>query len=1738
MDAAMKAFASRPEPGKHDVNGLLQRLKREVFHLTPPAPGKPLPALAMRSEFQRCVRENPFVVVKGETGSGKSTQLPQYLADMPELSTLPIVCTQPRKVAAVSLATRVAFEFGAGGKGWTAEVGHLVGYKVGGQHKLTKHNRIQYVTEVTLLQELLDGRAGAMNWEAVGKQLSEKYSAVVVDEAHERSTNTDILLGLLRNAVQFGGARLKVVVTSATLDTKLFTAFFNCPLVEIPGRMFPVVVNYVPMINLDEAPNPSPQVVRCVLDILEDPDFTEGDILAFVTGQFEVETCVQLLQDQARRKGLADVDVMGLYGKQQPEDQAKVLQPATPGRRKVIFSTNVAETSVTIDGVRHVVDCGLCKENTYDQNRKMNLLETKAICRSSADQRKGRAGRTSSGFCHRLYAKDAYEQMQLSQCAEVLRSPLQLVMINLFQLGLEAICFPWIQEPDKDAMKQVATDLVFLDAVRVECGRHILTEFGKLCASLQMDPQLLRCVYEGARRGMASTACKLGGLLTVSTNVFWRGGSDDQKKDADDKKGRFVTKFGDVVAMLNVFKEWEEVGRTGGTRAGAADATPLEDGEMDGGLDAAALEKMEEHAAASKPEEEEEEEEGSNESAGISPTGNGPAQENEESNEVPAAAPSNAGPGLSYRQRAAKQRVWCRNNSINNKSLGIAESIRHDLQRALERANLWEDGNNNNCTDKDVQKMFLAGYFVNLANRHDNLQNFYAPYNSQMARLHSSSVVLYHDCPVTWVAYQQVMKTQHTFLQVITPIEHLDEWLHEVAKKFTDDQLGNLKQQQVDCKVITGIPKSAMRAMVGKGREAIQQLERDLMVSLSCEFENGILTVFGRQDKLQEAVAKLNTMADNFKAQLADEVHIETFAGKCRAVYGAGCVIQRFLLGDENLVAHFGNLPPQLTAEELADWIKEDTKNEVRVPKHRISLRTPARAAGVVSQLATVRLESPEEVTKVCALTDGTLFSHQVTILPAATEVKHGATTTAISGKVVLSWSTGKSKGKAHLSFGTHEWANSLIKRASKGFLLLKNSRDPNQGTSVYVKAKDSCKLWSPVLKAQVQIRYTLDNFQFSGDFQQWDPKSDKEVPSNARIAPCDIPFVVVVSGAGKGVPLPADWDEVDLEYAVARLLGRECIVQATLEREDMPEEGSRGFSDGADSSLLGQLAELRGIISGGALDDPDQPDLQTTVQLGKHRAGFILRYNSLAATTKCFAGVQERLRKRTQNGPKPVLYNEQSVRVHQEFTLSTSMHVALYDIFEHNFTVMVECWRRAGLRVTVKQPASRGPHARVSISIQAQDLPAVQHAEERVLQLVTGKLFEHDDSSVLFTRAGTLELQRVAQRLKGKAHIHWQAATRKIHVYGPDSGQHTALEALREAVKKLSNVKEESMPISGGIRAQRAVRRMLQKLRGEVKGIEAAHMQGSSLVVFGDSESRAEAAKRLREITVVASASAEALGPECPICLCEVEGRFVLQGCGHSACKDCLCDQLTGNPPFSCSTQGCNAMIVWSDIVALAKPTVLDLIKSSARKMIFAHNPFGYRRCSIANCEGVRQSPVTDQQFSCDTCGRTYCPTCTESTGKEQPANHMGTPCEDYQLKLGDRVKLLRREVEEALTPHRPCCGQPIVYGVWDGCAAVSCSKDCQGCGKNFCGACLDFCIVGDVHPHVRTCPENPEGGYFPKKQTYLVAHTKVIRQQLAHAMQQRRASKEEVRTILEEFCRAQLAELNLSVEAALTPP
>lgn len=558
------------------------RIMREIYRLK-----SALPALSKRNEFEKSLQRNQFsIVIIGATGSGKSTQLPQYALESLGM-TKRIICTQPRKVSAMSLAQRVASEWNANTANETQDqsnklVGQTVGYRVGSAAKSSSRTRIEYVTEGTLLTHLLDlfGKNKPQLSDEDGKEdiqqkskkrsMLENVGAIIVDEAHERSINCDVLLAFLKMEVAPQMPDLKIIITSATLDRDLFREYFyDCQIVDIPGRMFPVEIEYVPQAGFKLGVNPEANsYLNSMVDLAEKIHVTnsvkDGDILCFLTGQDEVEKAKERLQRKfsTSARKVSNCEVMCLYGKQPAEEQRLVFAKFD-SKRKIIFATDVAETGITIDGVRFVLDCGLCKESFYDSRRSMTVLQVDSICRSSAEQRKGRAGRTAPGVCYRLYSEEDLLAMSASPIPEVLSRPLELTLINLIVFGFsDPSTFQWMQPPAADAVQRTLLDLLLLGALEQQPGRancFTVTRLGKMIAELQIDPSIGRLVFNACTKGHGEVACKLAGVMSIGNAIFWRGGDASQKKSAADAKHKqFANAFGDAVTLYRIFEQWEQ----------------------------------------------------------------------------------------------------------------------------------------------------------------------------------------------------------------------------------------------------------------------------------------------------------------------------------------------------------------------------------------------------------------------------------------------------------------------------------------------------------------------------------------------------------------------------------------------------------------------------------------------------------------------------------------------------------------------------------------------------------------------------------------------------------------------------------------------------------------------------------------------------------------------------------------------------------------------------------------------------------------------------------------------------------------------------------------------------------------------------------------------------------------------------------------------------------------------------
>ncbi|SCU99557.1 LANO_0F02278g1_1 [Lachancea nothofagi CBS 11611] len=494
-----------------------------------------LPVYAQRDEFLRIYQENQIMVFVGETGSGKTTQIPQFVLfdEMPHLQNTQVACTQPRRVAAMSVAQRVAEEM-------DVKLGEEVGYSIRFENKTSNKTILKYMTDGMLLREAMEDH-----------DLS-RYSCIVLDEAHERTLATDILMGLLKQVV----ARrpdLKIIIMSATLDAEKFQKYFmDAPLLAVPGRTFPVELYYTPEFQRDYLDS----AIRTVLQIhaTEEP----GDILLFLTGEEEIEDAVRKISlegDQLmREQNCGPISVYPLYGSLPPHQQQRIFEPAPEpvnGRagRKVVVSTNIAETSLTIDGIVYVVDPGFSKQKVYNPRIRVESLLVSPISKASAQQRAGRAGRTRPGKCFRLYTEEAFKRELIEQSyPEILRSNLSSTVLELKKLGVDDLVhFDFMDPPAPETMMRALEELNYLACLDDDGN---LTPLGRLASNFPLDPMLAVMLIGSAEFHCSEEMLTIVAMLSVPS-VFMRPPKD--RKRADDAKTIFAHPDGDHITLLNVY---------------------------------------------------------------------------------------------------------------------------------------------------------------------------------------------------------------------------------------------------------------------------------------------------------------------------------------------------------------------------------------------------------------------------------------------------------------------------------------------------------------------------------------------------------------------------------------------------------------------------------------------------------------------------------------------------------------------------------------------------------------------------------------------------------------------------------------------------------------------------------------------------------------------------------------------------------------------------------------------------------------------------------------------------------------------------------------------------------------------------------------------------------------------------------------------------------------------------------
>ena len=493
-----------------------------------------LPVWHVKDAIVAAVKSSPVLIIVGETGSGKTTQIPQFLIDAGFASGKGVIaCTQPRRVAALTVAQRVAKER-------DVVLGQEVGYTVRFDDCTSKQTNLKYMTDGMLLREaLLD-------------PLLRRYSVILLDEAHERTIATDVLLGLLKAAREKRKGSFRIIIMSATLDVQGYQRFFpGAQAVYIKGRQHPVEVFYVnqPQESYLDA------LVTAVIQLHVDEK--EGDILGFLTGQEEIEVAQRLIVERAKVvcKDPLSLHVVPMYAALPPDKQLLAFEPVPKGHRKVVLSTNIAETSITIPGIRYVIDPGFVKSRSYNARLGADLLQVLPISKAQAWQRTGRAGREGAGKCYRLFTEEAFLALRDITEPEIQRANLASVVLQLKSMGIEdPLRFDFMDPPPKGSLVRALELLYALQALD-STGK--LTTLGRNLSKLPVDPMFARSIILSAEMGCMCEIVAIVAMISCDSTVFVT--PSQAKDEARRAHSRFFSPFGDHQTLLAVHSSWNSV---------------------------------------------------------------------------------------------------------------------------------------------------------------------------------------------------------------------------------------------------------------------------------------------------------------------------------------------------------------------------------------------------------------------------------------------------------------------------------------------------------------------------------------------------------------------------------------------------------------------------------------------------------------------------------------------------------------------------------------------------------------------------------------------------------------------------------------------------------------------------------------------------------------------------------------------------------------------------------------------------------------------------------------------------------------------------------------------------------------------------------------------------------------------------------------------------------------------------
>ena len=1299
-------------------------------------------------------------------------------------------------MAAISLSTRVASEWVGGQKGGLkSSVGLFVGYRVGASKKSSKNTRIEYVTEGTLLQTLLKCPANKDPFEGVG--------AIIVDEAHERSITCDILLGILKRDSPHRWPNLKVVVTSATIDLDLFSKYFyDCDVLKIPGRMFPVDVIYCPLPDggaggkSKDATRHVQGVVQMAWTVHTTTESNSGDILCFLTGQDEVEkACMQFSLLAKKNIGQIDkVTVLTLFGRQLPEEQSLVFQPATEGRRKIIFATDVAETSITIDGVRHIVDCGLTKESYYDTKKNITILEVRRISRSSADQRKGRAGRTSAGTCYRMYSEEEYQAMAISQTAQILSSPLDLTVLSLLAISIDPRTFDWIEAPSQEAVSSAIRDLEYLGAItRNHSGSLSLTDIGELASALQIDPKAARMIYKSCYRGMGETACLFAGLFSVSGNFFWRGGDEANKLKADNEHIKFASELGDQVTMIKAFNEWSRIMNSWEGRVAAAvqdedtetvalgsdtDDAMFGDDDVDDlgtsfqdGANPFTEAVLRAHAAAFAAEVNrapifDDADEGNDDA---SSTGDsvfdvvsvaGDLQDYGKADSLSDSSVSFVVNDAAIRRAKAAAtkdaKKWCQDHYINNKSVNVALSVKNDIQKAVKDFEgshggaLWkvQDVQDKICSDEELTSIVVSAHFLNFAVRVGVREYAIVQHDGRVcvASCHPSSVfcklanngsMALPNC----VLFTSTIMLARTYLNGVTAMS--EEWLNDESPSFDDfykDKKRGMKCEQL---TVEDLSPADIRLLLGKGsmnsaKKASIEERFDCVVQPN--YEKAQLEIWCQPDQKHGIQAYFTTWKGTLQELALNEVAEEVFMGDTRFVYGAGGEVEQMLFGNQFIFVNITNLPLEYSEEQIKDLASGKKKRIIR------SVELSKNAAGTWAQIGFRNVKDAENA--IGEIDGDFIGGKYIKAVPGG--AKKSSHTSSVNAFLVMSWATNSSLCKANVSFSTVAEANLLLAELRKA-----TQNNPSTGLS-FLGLGDRLKFHSLGQK-RGNVAVSSGTLPFTNpDGSFMDPQPLTTVFAKIGVAgSASRPMQFVV----RFTDLDSSIDEVD----ILKVLGRNfasCSGLVLHAVKVVRNQIDKSTGEGGNEML--KIEELQSLA-------PKYSEVTSfTSFITTGRGGFYLHYGSKDMVQKAYVDWNDRWGTWRNNGElnhrgeMMGYYCGQPIRLEAKYQANIKVHSSLWQLFNKKFDEVLTMaeQNKVEVKICASNPVGGGSRMEIYTMLRI-DAPSKILSEtvvasiDRILECSVYRPKSEDVNIIMYTQTGRHELKKIADAC-AEVHLHW----------------------------------------------------------------------------------------------------------------------------------------------------------------------------------------------------------------------------------------------------------------------------------------------------------------------------------------------------------------------------------------------